>query len=85
MKGWVLRKQFGTVLMVNDGTYDVKRDTAKSLRAIEEGKDIGKVITVPAEDVEAVKVAEAKEYDKSSLVELFTMSVNDFDSKSKLY
>ena len=57
--------------MVNDGTYDVKRDTAKSLRAIEEGKDIGKVITVPAEDVEAVKVAEAKEYDKSSLVELF--------------
>ena len=71
MKGRVLRKQFGTILMVNDGTYDVKRDTAKSLRAIEEGKDIGKVITVPAEDVEAVKVPEAKEYDKSSLVELF--------------
>lgn len=71
MKAWVHRKQKGTVLLVNDGTYDVRRDTAKTLRAIEDGKDIKKVITVPAEDVEAVKVSEAKEFDKSSMVELF--------------
>ena len=71
MHGWVHRKENGTVMLVNDGTYDVRRDTAKTLRAIEDGKDIKKTITVPAEDVEAVKTAEAKEFDNSSMVELF--------------
>jgi hypothetical protein len=32
MNGWVHRKENGTVMLVNDGTYDVRRDTAKTLR-----------------------------------------------------
>ena len=82
LHAWVKRSQHGTVMCVNDGTYDVKRDTAKALRALEAGADVTETITVPASDVEAVRTLEAHAYDKSALVELFIQGRNSVRSVS---
>ena len=76
MHAWVLRAVKGTVLLKNNGTYDVKRDTASSLRAIEAGMNVERPITIPASHVEAVRNLESTEYDSSSLVELFVQARN---------
>eukprot|EP00945_MAST-04E_sp_MAST-4E-sp1_P003123 g3123.t1 len=76
MHAWVRRTVKGTVLLRNNGTYDVKRDTASALKAIENGMNVERPITIPASHVEAVRTPESKEYDTSSLVELFVQARN---------
>ena len=76
MHAWVRRTVKGTVLLRNNGTYDVKRDTASALKAIENGMNVERPITIPASHVEAVRTPESKEYDNSSLVELFVQARN---------